>query len=172
MITGATGIVGALAVALAADAGARVTAVARADAADKLRALGAREVVATPTDASGRFALILESSGGETLKGAIARVAPGGVIVVYGNTSREPTPFAFADFATAQNARIETLFHFTAEPEPAFAADLALIAARLGAGKLAPEISGVHDWTELPAVIKEMRSARFRGKPVFRVKAA
>lgn len=173
MITGATGIVGSLAIELAQAAGAQVTAVARADAAPKLRQLGAADVVATPTDARGPFHLILESVGGETLKGAMARVAPAGVIVVYGNTSREPAPFSFMDFANAQNARIETLFHYTAEPsEQAFGADLALLAALLGAGKLTPPISGEHDWAQLPQVIKALRAGRFRGKPVFRVTGA
>ena len=45
MVTGATGIVGSLAIELAAAAGARVTAVARRDAHSPLRALGANQVI-------------------------------------------------------------------------------------------------------------------------------
>jgi NADPH2:quinone reductase len=63
-----------------------------------------------------RFELILESVGGASLKGAMERVAPNGVIVVFGNTSGDPTPFDFRNFRSAQNARIETLFHYSAEP--------------------------------------------------------
>ncbi len=170
LITGATGIVGSLAIELAAAAGARVTAVARPDAAERLRALGASEVVETPTDAKGPFPLILESVGGETLAGAMRRVAADGTIVVYGNTSRQPAPFSFMDFAAAQNARIWVLHHFTTDPESAFAADLALLGARLGAGRLHAPVSGVHDWSQLADVIKAQRARRFRGKPVFRVK--
>ena len=98
------------------------------------------------------------------------RVAPGGVIVVFGNTSGEPTPFDFRNFRSAQNARIETLFHYSAEPPSAFAGDLRALAERLANRQINPIISGEHDWSELPSVITELRSGRFRGKHVFAIK--
>ena len=171
MITGATGIVGSLAIELAAAAGARVTAVGRKDAHADLRERGAHETVETPTGAAGPFDLILESVGGATLRGAIERVAPHGAIVVYGNTSGDTTPVNFADFRRAQNARIESLFHFTAEPPSAFAPDLAILAEMLARKTIAPPISGTHDWSALAPVIVALRSRRFRGKPVFRITA-
>jgi NADPH2:quinone reductase len=172
MVTGATGVVGHLAVQLAAQSGAHVTAVARRDAAAMLRACGASAIVEKPTDAEGRFDLVLESSGGETLAGAMQRVAAGGLIVVYGNTSAEPTPFNFAAFRGAQNARIETLYHYSCEPsEKAFGDDLALIVAQMAAGKLKIEIAGEHDWSAMAAVIADMKRNRFRGKHVFRLSA-
>ena len=118
MITGATGIVGVLAIQLAAAAGARVTAIARRDAEAELRALGASHVCEAPAQAEGAFDLILESAGGATLAGAIERVAPGGVIVIYGNTSGQPTPVMFQDFGKHQNASIQSLFHFTCSRRP------------------------------------------------------
>ncbi|MCC7347397.1 MAG: zinc-binding dehydrogenase, partial [Variibacter sp.] len=170
MITGATGIVGVLAVQLAARAGARVTAVARQDAAAMLRSLGAEAVVPSPTDAAGPFPLILESSGGDTLAAAMARVAPGGAIVVYGNTSAQPTPFTFAAFRAAQNARIETLYHYSCEPaEQSFGDDLALLVREMAGGHLKMEIAGEQDWSEMAAVVAHMKQSRFRGKYVFRV---
>jgi NADPH:quinone reductase-like Zn-dependent oxidoreductase len=170
MVTGATGVVGAIAVQLAQQSGARVTAVARRDAEAHLRKLGASTVVETPTDAEERFPLILESSGGDVLAGAMQRVAPGGRIVVYGNTTATPTPFNFAAFRGAQNAVIETLYHYSCEPaEAAFAADLDILVARLSAAKLQIEIAGVHDWSGMAAVIAGMKTSRFRGKHVFRV---
>ena len=169
MITGATGIVGEIAIQLAAAAGARVTAIGRRAAEAELRALGASAVHETPTEAEGAFDLILESSGGPTLAGAIERIAPTGAIIVYGNTSGEPTPIKFQDFARHQNARIETLYHFTSEPPSAFAGDLAILAARLAAGQLKVSVAGVHDWRELPKVVGELRRNRFRGKHVFNV---
>jgi len=172
MITGATGIVGSLAIQLAGAAGARVSAVATREAQSRLCDLGASRVVESPTELEERFDLILESVGGASLKGAIGRIAPGGVIVVFGNTSGEPTPFNFTDFARAQNARIQTLFHFTADPPSCFAADLAILAEALAAGRIMPNISGEHDWRELPRVIAELRSGRFRGKHVFRTRGA
>jgi NADPH:quinone reductase-like Zn-dependent oxidoreductase len=98
------------------------------------------------------------------------RVAPGGVIVVFGNTSGQPTPFDFRNFRSAQNARIETLFHYSAEPPSAFPGDLRLLAERLANRQIRPIISGEHDWSELPSVITELRSGRFRGKHVFIIK--
>lgn len=168
MITGATGIVGSLAIELAAVAGAHVTAVGRKDAHAELRSLGASQTVEQPTDADGPFDLILESVGGASLRGAIERVAPNGSIVVYGNTSGEPTPFNFTDFRRGQNARVESLFHFTAEPPSAFATDLAILAEKLALQQIKPKISGEHSWSELAHVIAELRSGRFRGKHVFR----
>jgi NADPH:quinone reductase-like Zn-dependent oxidoreductase len=171
MITGATGIVGGLAIELAAAAGARVTAVARRDAHSQLRALGARQVIESVSDASERFELILESVGGASLKGAIDCVAPVGVIVVFGNTSGEPTPFDFRSFRSAQNAGIETLFHYSAEPPSAFAGDLRCLVERLANRQIRPMISGEHDWSELPSVVTELRSGRFRWEACLRHKA-
>ncbi|HUI98010.1 MAG TPA: zinc-binding dehydrogenase [Xanthobacteraceae bacterium] len=171
MITGATGIVGSLAIALGAAAGARITAVARKDAHADLRARGAHATVETPTEAEGPFDLILESVGGASLRGAIERIAPHGAIVVYGNTSGEATPVSFTDFRRGQNARIESLFHFTAEPPSAFGPDLAILAELLARKTITPAVSGTHDWTALAQVIAALRSGRFRGKPVFRIVA-
>jgi NADPH:quinone reductase-like Zn-dependent oxidoreductase len=170
MVTGATGIVGSLAIELAAAAGARVTAVARRDAHSPLRALGANQVIESASETNQRFELILESIGGASLQAAMERVAPGGVIVVFGNTSGEPTPFDFRNFRSAQNARIETLFHYSTEPPAAFAGDLRSLAERLAKRQIRPIISGEHDWSELPSVITELRSGRFRGKHVFTIK--
>ena len=172
MITGATGIVGEIAIQLAEAAGARVTAIARLDVAAALTALGASEVRERSTDATGPFDLILESVGGESLTSAIERVAAGGMIVVYGNTSGQPAPFSFQDFGKRQNASIQTLFHFTSEPATAFAGDLATLAERLASGRLKLTVAGVHGWIELPRVIGELRRCRFRGKHVFRTEGA
>jgi NADPH:quinone reductase len=125
MVTGATGVIGTIAIQLAAQSGAHVTAVARRDAAAKLMALGAKAVVEAPTDAADRFALILEASGGDVLAGAMQRVAPRGRIICYGNTTAQSAPFNFASFRGAQNARVETLYHYTSEPsDEAFGSDL------------------------------------------------
>jgi NADPH:quinone reductase-like Zn-dependent oxidoreductase len=173
MVTGATGVVGTIAIQLAAQSGARVTAVARADAAAKLKAIGAEAVVEVPTDATGPFDLILEASGGDVLAGAMQRVAAGGRIVCYGNTSAQPTPFNFTAFRTAQNASIETLYHYSCEPsESAFAADLRILVGRMAAAKLAIEIAGEHDWSEMGRIVSYMQQNRFRGKYVFRVSAS
>ena len=97
LITGAAGGVGTIAVQLAARSGARVTAVVgRQERASGLKELGAREVIEGIERVQGRFGLILESAGGASLSQAIKLVEPKGTVVVYGNSSGEPTTLAFA----------------------------------------------------------------------------
>ncbi|PPQ35688.1 zinc-binding dehydrogenase [Rhodopila globiformis] len=168
LITGASGGVGTLAVQLAVCAGARVTAVARAGSADTMRRLGARETVARVGDAQGRYHLILESAGGASLAAALERVASGGTVVVFGNSSREPTEFSFATFREAQNARIQSFFSFTSGPEEAFAPDLALLAGLVAEGALRPQVS-VRDWDQINATAAELEARRLPGKAVFRI---
>src|SRR5437588_4701928 len=88
LITGAAGGVGNLAVQMATRSGARVTAVVGTpERARVLDGLGAAEIVTDITEAQGRFDLILESAGGNSLTAAIERTAARGTIVVYGNSS-------------------------------------------------------------------------------------
>src|SRR4051812_1268307 len=104
LITGAAGGVGTLAVQLAARSGARVTAiVGNSGRAAGLQALGAFDVIEGIDKAQGRFALILEAAGGGSLAQAIKLVEAKGTVVVYGNSSGEPTTLAFADFRGAPN---------------------------------------------------------------------
>src|SRR3954468_24523749 len=72
LITGAAGGVGNLAVQLAANSGARVTAVVgSAERAKVLDGFGAAEIVTAIEQPQGRFELILEAAGGASLTAAI-----------------------------------------------------------------------------------------------------
>jgi NADPH:quinone reductase len=168
LITGAGGGVGTLAVQLAVRAGARVTAVARASSTETMRALGAHETIDQVSDAQGRHHLILESVGGASLAAALERIGPGGTIVVFGNSSREPTTFSFATFRQAQNARIQSFFSFTSGPEEAFAPDLTLLAGLVAEGALRPQIT-VRDWDQINIVAAELEARKLPGKAVFRI---
>jgi NADPH2:quinone reductase len=168
LITGASGGVGTLAVQLAACAGAHVTAVARASSAETMRSLGARQTIDQVSDAQGRYHLILESVGGASLAAALERIATGGTIVVFGNSSREPTTFSFATFRQAQNARIQSFFSFTSGPEEAFAPDLALLAGLVAEGALRPQIT-VCDWDQINVAAAELEARKLPGKAVFRI---
>src|SRR5437588_11376367 len=88
---------------------------------------GALEVIEGIDKALGRVGLILESAGGASLAHAIKLVEPKGTIVVYGNSSGEPTTLAFADFRGAPNSRVQSFSYFTSEAEDRFAPDLALL---------------------------------------------
>jgi len=173
LITGAAGGVGTLAVQLAARSGARVTAVVGApERAAGLRDLGTTHVVHGIGNVQSRFALILESAGGASLARAIQLVEPGGTVVVYGNSSGEPTTISFADFRDSQNARVQSFFYFTSEPEDRFAPDLALLASLIADGSLTPRIGVERSWRDIAAVAEQLRDRRIAGKAVLLVDAA
>jgi NADPH:quinone reductase len=158
LITGAAGGVGTLTIQIAARSGARVTAVVgRPERAARLLDLGAAEVVEGIDAAQGRFALILESGGGASLARAIQLVEPKGTIVVYGNSSTEPTTISFAQFRGAANARIQTFSYFTSEAEVSLVAD----------GSLKPQIGAERSWRDILQVADDLRERRVAGKAVF-----
>ena len=170
LITGAAGGVGTLAVQIAARSGAHVTAVVgRAERAAGLKALGATEVVEGIGNASGRFALILESAGGASLAKAIELVEARGTVVVYGNSSAEPTTIGFANFRGAPNARVQSFSYFTSESEDRFAPDLALLVSLIADGSLKPQIGVERSWRDLLAVGEQLRHRQVAGKAVLLV---
>ena len=170
LITGAAGGVGHMAVQIAARSGARVAAVVGGPERGR-HVRGAAEIVEGVDRAQGRFALILESAGGASLAAAIARVEARGTIVIFGNSSGEPTPLSFRDFAEHPNARIQSFSYFTSEHEDRFAPDLALLAALVGDGSLKPVLSE-HSWRDIAKIGPELRDRRIAGKAVFHIDQA
>jgi NADPH2:quinone reductase len=168
LVTGASGGVGTFAVQLAELSGARVIAVARAAEAERLRERGAADVVADAADASGPFDVILESAGGPSMAAAIKHVAPGGLIVSFGNSSREPSPFDFATFAAGHpDARIETYFSYRREAHAG--EDLEVLLGLVAAGRLAADVGLEAPWSELGAALDALRDRQVAGKAVLRV---
>jgi len=166
LITGAAGGVGHLATQIAARSGAHVTAVvSRPERGRHL--LGVDEIVEGIDKVHGLFALILESAGGSSLAAAIAHIEPKGTIVVFGNSSGEPTPFSFRDFAEHPNARIQGFSYFTSEAEERFAPDLALLVLLIGDGSLKPHLVE-RSWRELAQIGPQLRDRQISGKAVFR----
>lgn len=168
LITGAAGGVGNLAVQIAAASGAEVTAIARGARGEPLKALGAQAVIDDIAQAQGKFALILESAGGASLKAALGLLEPKGTVVVFGNSSGEETTLSFRDFGAANNSRIQSFHSFASGPEEAFAPDLALLAGLIGPGKLAPQIEE-HSWRDFARVAQALGERRVQGKAIFRV---
>ena len=170
LITGAAGGVGTLAVQIAARSGTHVTAVVgRAERAVGVKALGASEVVQGIDNAQGRFALILESGGGESLARAIQLVEAEGTVVVYGNSSTEPTTIGFANFRGAPNSRVQSFSYFTSEAEERFAPDLALLVSLIADGSLKPQIGVERSWRDLVQVGDLLHNRRVAGKAVLLV---
>jgi len=154
---------------LAVHSGARVTAiVGNAERARILDGLGAAEIVTRIEDAQGRVGLILEAAGGASLHAAIERVEHRGTVVVFGNSSGEPTEITFRDFADHQNARIQAFHYFTSEAEERFAPDLALLASLVADGSLRPRIVE-QGWRDLARIGPKLRDRQIAGKAVFHI---
>ncbi len=167
LITGAAGGVGHMATQIAARSGARVTAVVGSpDRGRHLR--GADQIIVGIDKAQGSFGLILEAAGGASLAAAIARIEAKGTIVVFGNSSGEPTPINFRDFAERPNARIQSFSYFTSEAEERFAPDLALLVSLVADGSLKPHLVE-QSWRDLPPIAPQLRDRHIAGKAVFRI---
>ncbi len=170
LITGGAGGVGRFAVELASGGGAEVTAVASgADRSRGLRELGATAVVDDIGSAGGDFDLILESAGGESLEKAVGQVAPGGTVVVFGNSSDEQARISFGDFRGRPGARIEAFFVYESGEPPAFGEDLQLLADMVAEGTLHPEIGLELAWTEANEVFRALSAREVNGKAVLLV---
>jgi NADPH:quinone reductase len=166
LVTGASGGVGHFAVQLAAGAGAHVTAVADPRHADRLRALGAHEVVADVAEAPEGQHLVLESVGGASLGAALQKAAHQGLVVVFGNSSREPTEIGFPAFA-GREVRLQTYFSYHHEREAGD--NLRMLLDRLSAGRLEVDIGFRESWSRVNDALDGLKERRFAGKAVLLV---
>ena len=108
LVTGANGGVGRIAIQLARESGARVTALVRDAAASQefLCGLGASDVV---EDVDGDFDLVIEGVGGPTFGLAIEHVAPGGIVVNIATADDDQVAFRGRLFERAPGASIYSL---------------------------------------------------------------
>jgi NADPH:quinone reductase-like Zn-dependent oxidoreductase len=168
-ITGASGGVGHLAIQLARDAGAHVTAIARRTAG--LKELGADEVLTELTADGARFDGILDAVGGPVLGAALQRVAPGGTIVSFGATVTDPVSYPTrALYSEASGAILYGLLIF---PELRHTLsgtqDLMRLAHHVAAGRLDVQIDHTASWREGPEAIQALLDGRVSGKAVLLV---
>jgi len=168
LVTGASGGVGRFAVQLAALSGASVSGVVGSpERGQGLAEMGASEVAKSVGDAEGSFDLILESVGGRSLEAAIAKLAPGGTLVVFGKSSGEKAAFDLYDFVGLwpQGARIEVFF--SASGARPVGEDLGLLSPLLATGKLVSQVGWEGSWYDIAVGIDALRERRVAGKAVF-----
>jgi NADPH2:quinone reductase len=173
LITGAAGGVGRLAVQLAHRAGARVTGVVRDESrGEGLRELGADELITELTpEGEPLYDVILESVGGEGLAAALQRIAPGGIVLAFGNSSGTPTTFDVTRFYN--RATGATLYGFRVFDEVAKhrsgASDLRFVAEEVAAGRLDPGVTAFGSWREPAEAVRALMERRVKGKAVLPV---
>ncbi|MYT73367.1 MULTISPECIES: zinc-binding dehydrogenase [unclassified Streptomyces] len=169
LLTGASGGVGHYITELAAACGAHLTAVSgTAERGARLLQLGAAELITSVDDAKGPFDVVLESVGGVSLPSALAQLAPGGLLVWFGQASRQPVTLNFFDFFKGPNQARLAHFDYTAS-DPTYGKDLAALVRLVAGGRLHPEIGTVRDWSHTPGVIDDLRGRKIRGNAVLTV---
>jgi NADPH2:quinone reductase len=170
LVTGANGGVGRIAIQLARESGASVTALVRDAAAshDLLRGLGAAEVVET---ISGDFDLIVEGVGGTIFGLAIEHVAPRGIVVnIATQRDDETVTFHAARFDRAKGARIYTLNLFDELASHGSAAsDLTRLCSLVANGRLDGQIELETSWREAAQALDALLERRIGGKAVLHV---
>lgn len=170
LVTGATGGVGRIAIQLARESGARVTALVRDAAASQelLRRLGATDVV---EDIDGDFDLIIEGVGGRTFGLAIEHVAARGMVVNIATQSDDETvTFHAARFDRAKGARIYTLNLFDELASHASGtSDLTRLGRLMADGRLDGQVEFEGSWREPSRALAALRERRIGGKAVLHV---
>lgn len=164
LVTGASGGVGRFAVQLAHLGGANVTALVSSGSARAagLRELGADDVVFDVAQLRGRFDLILESVGGDTLGRLVTMVDPQGTLVMFGNSSNQGTTFNVRDIYLDASIRLQGFeLFFGGDP---FGRDLADLVRLVAARKLDPQRVGDLPWDQMPAALERLRNRDIAGK--------
>jgi NADPH2:quinone reductase len=170
LVTGASGGVGRFAVELALRAGSRVAGVVgNSERAGGLEELGAEEVVTNIEELSGPFDLVLESVGGASLTAALRLVGPDGTVVMFGNSSGEPSEVAFGRIFSSPRAKLYAFFVYESADKRTFGEDLTLLVSMVASGSLRPQVGIEANWRELGEVITALRERRVGGKVVLRV---
>ncbi|MFI9005704.1 zinc-binding dehydrogenase [Actinosynnema sp. NPDC053489] len=167
LVTGATGGVGRYAVQLAHRAGAHVVATTGDPDrhGERLRALGADEVVADPRELADPVHGALDVVGGPHLVAAHARLAAHGTVVSVGRSSGEPAVFP-PGALEGTGGHDRSLVTFFLLDCPDLGPDLTWLADRVHAGALDPNVSWRGSWRDAEDAVRALVERRLHGKAV------
>jgi NADPH2:quinone reductase len=170
LVTGATGGVGRIAIQLARESGARVTALVRDAGASRelLHRLGAVDVV---EDIASDFDLILDGVGGPTFGLAIEHVAARGIVVnIATQSDAETVTFRAARFERAKGARVYTLnLPDELAAHASGASDLTRLCTLMADGRLDGQVELEGSWREPARALDALLERRIGGKAVLHV---
>jgi NADPH:quinone reductase-like Zn-dependent oxidoreductase len=131
-----------------------------------LSELGATDVV-VGMPADGRFDLVLESVGGESMARALELVDQRGTVVSYGVSSHEPTTFDAGPFFRKGGTRLVGLLLFEELSHHRSAAlDLSHLVGLLARGTLDPQIALEASWQNAEPAFAALLDRRVEGKAV------
>ncbi|MBC7876336.1 MAG: zinc-binding dehydrogenase [Anaerolineales bacterium] len=166
LITGASGGVGRFAIQLAHLGGAEVTALVSDNStrATGLKELGADEVISDIAKLRGRFDLILESIGGDTLAHLMKMIDPLGTIVMFGNSSGQLTSFNVRDIYLDAFIRFQG-FELFYNNEP-FGRDLGYLVKLVSDGKLDSQLADELPWEQISEALQRLSNRDVSGKLV------
>ncbi|HEX6547229.1 MAG TPA: zinc-binding dehydrogenase [Candidatus Dormibacteraeota bacterium] len=171
LIDGAAGGVGRFAIQLAHMGGAEVTASAgRPERAEGLDALGADRMVVGLGGLQPPYDLVLDSVGGDTLAALFKVVQPYGTLVMFGNSSNQPTTFDVRDVYLGGLIRLQGFTLFSSFPADPPARDLAYLVGLVAAGSLDPQVAGELRWEDMPAALARLRERSVPGKLVLKLR--
>jgi NADPH:quinone reductase len=169
LVTGANGGVGRIAIQLARESGAHVTALVRDAAASKelLRGLGASDVV---EDFNGSFDLVIDGVGGRTFGLAIEHVAPRGIVVNIATADHEPVAFEARLFDRSPGASIYSLNLFDEiAAHNSGTSDLTRLCRLVADGRLDGQVELECSWREYSHALDALLHRRIGGKAVLHV---
>ena len=93
-------------------------------------------------------------------------VHPDGTLVMFGNSSQQPTTFDVREVYLGGHIRLQgftLMYRFRTEPP---ARDLGYLAGLVAEGALDPQVAGEMPWQDLPRALAELRGRTVPGKLV------
>lgn len=171
LVTGASGGVGRFAVQLAHRGGAEVTAIAgSAERAAGLNGLGADRVVTSIDELSGRYDLVLESAGGDSLARLATMVDPLGTLVMFGNSSNSLTSFDVRKVYLGGQVKLQSFTCFVTFAGDPPGRDLGYLAGLVAEAALDPQVSAVLRWEQAAEGLARLRDRSVPGKLVLKLR--